>query len=101
MTIFPSSAFHWFRFDAFTKPRRPRHPLLRALMGAAGLTLLLVLLVFGVFVGAAMLLGGMLWQAWARRRTPRAAHPHASNPHATTIDGSFRVVGKPGLPLAR
>ena len=101
MTIFPGSAFRWFRFDAFTKPRRPRHPLLRALMGAAGLTLLLVLLVFGVFVGAAMLLGGMLWKAWTQRRTPRAAHPHASNPHATTIDGSFRVVGKPGLPLAR
>jgi len=94
MTIFPGSAFRWSRFDAFTAPRRPRHRLLRALFGSVGVVLLLVLLVFGVFVGAAMLLGGMLWQAWARRRTPAAAG-------ADVIDGSFRVVDKPGLPLAR
>ena len=96
MTIFPGSAFRGFRFDAFTSPRRPRHRLLRAILGSVGIVLLLVLLVFGLFVGAAMLLGGMLWQAWARRREPRAAQANAQ-----TIDGSFRVVAKPGLPLAR
>ena len=96
MTIFPGSAFRWFRFDAFTSPRRPRHRLLRAILGIVGVGLLLVLLVFGVFVGAAMLLGGMLWQAWARRRAPRAAAVDSS-----TIDGSFRVIAKPELPLAR
>lgn len=96
MTIFPGPAFRWSRFDAFTAPRRPRHRLLRALLGSVGVVLLLVLLVFGVFVGAAMLLGGMLWQAWARRRTPATAAAGAD-----VIDGSFRVVDKPGLPLAR
>ena len=96
MTIFPGSAFRWSCFDAFTAPRRPRHRLLRAILGIVGVALLLVLLVFGLFVGAAMLLGGMLWQAWARRRAPRAAAVDSS-----TIDGSFRVIAKPELPLAR
>lgn len=96
MTIFPGSAFRWFRFDAFTAPRRPRHPLLRALLGFAGIALLLVLLVFGVFIGAAMLLGGMLWRAW----TGRHAVPTAVA-RDDAIDGSFRVVDRPQLPLPR
>jgi len=96
MTLFPGSAFRWFRFDAITAPRRPRHPLLRALLGAVGIALLLVLLVFGVFIGAAMLLGGMLWRAWGGRHadpTPVAREG--------VIDGSFRVVNTPQLPLPR
>ncbi|WP_297830156.1 hypothetical protein [Thermomonas sp.] len=96
MTIFPGSAFRWFHFDAFAPPRRPRHPLLRALLGFVGIALLLVLLVFGVFIGAAMLLGGMLWRAWTGRHavpTPTARED--------VIDGSFRVVNPPQLPLPR
>lgn len=94
MTIFPGSVFRKFHFDAFAAPRRPRHPLLRALAGIVGVVLLMLLLVFGVFIGAAMLLGGMLWQAWTQRHavpTPTASEG--------VIDGSFRVVDTPRLPL--
>ncbi|MCO5054994.1 hypothetical protein [Thermomonas sp.] len=96
MTIFPGSAFRWFSFDGFTAPRRPRHRLLRALAGFAGIVLLLLLLVLGVFVGAAMLLGGVLWRALTQRH---AAPPPASD--TGVIDGSFRVVDTPRLPLPR
>lgn len=96
MTIFPGSAFRGFRFDPFAAPRRPRHPLLRAVLGVVGIALLLVLLVFGVFVGAAMLLGGMLWKAWTDRHVAPAPAVRED-----VIDGSFRVVDPPRLPLSR
>ena len=60
--------------------------------GALGL-----LLVAGVFIGVAMLIGGMLWRLWARRGKPMARP--AARPNS--IDGDFRVVGKAHLPLAR
>lgn len=46
--------------SALFAPRKPRHPLMRIAFGLAGVALLLVLLVIGVFVGAAMLVGGVL-----------------------------------------
>ncbi len=95
MSTFPGSAFRWFHFDAFTMPRRPRHPVLRAIVGSIGIVVLLGLLLVGLVVGAAMLAAGALWQTWTRRRAPRAPDLRAE-----PIDGSCRVVGKPGLPLA-
>ena len=83
------------RFAAFTAPRRPRHPLLRLALGVVGLALLLGLLFVSVFVGLAMLAGGMLWRMWKQRGKPIAAHARAG-----AIEGEFRIVGKAGLPLA-
>lgn len=97
MLFSPNAVFRWLRSNAFAAPRRPRHPLLRLLFAVVGIALLLVLLVLGVFVGAAMLLGGTLWQAWARR-TPSASAPLARE---GVIDGSFRVIDEPRLPLSR
>lgn len=82
------------RFTAFTAPRRPRHPLLRVAVGIVGLALLVGLLLISVFVGLAMLAGGMLWRLWKQRGKPIAA------PRPSAIDGEFRTVGKAGLPLA-
>ena len=84
------------RFAAFTAPRRPRHPLLRLALGVVGLALLLGLLFVSVFVGLAMLAGGMLLRLWKQRGKP-IARPARGN----SIDGDFRVVGKAQLPLAR
>ena len=88
-------AFLQFRSFAFNAPRRPRHPLLRIALGLLGVALLLALVVVGVFVGAAMLAGGMLWRLWKQRGKPIAAHARAG-----AIEGEFRIVGKAGLPLA-
>ena len=60
------------RFDPFAAPRRPRHRILRVVLGLAGVGLLLALLFVSVFVGIAMLAAGMLWRLWARRGRPLA-----------------------------
>lgn len=87
----------WFdrtRFAFFAAPRRPRHPLLRAALGALGVVVLLGLLVVGVFAGLAMLAFGLLWRLWKQRGQPMAVR-------GRSIDGDYRVVGKAQLPLAR
>jgi hypothetical protein len=87
------------RFDAsgmgaVFSPRKPRNPLLRLGLGLLGLALLVLLLVVGVAVGALMLVGGLL----RRLSGPVAARPAAD---ARIVDGEYRVVRKPVLPLAR
>lgn len=86
--------FNRHAFDRFTAPRRPRHRMLRVILGVVGVGLLLALLFVSVFVGIAMLAAGMLWRLWKHRGKPIAAR-------ARSIDGEFRVMGKPQLPLAR
>lgn len=81
-------------FSAFAAPRRPRHRWLRVLLGIAGVTLLLALLFVSVFVGIAMLAIGMLWRLWKQRGKPMAVRTRG-------IEGSYRVVPKAQLPLAR
>ena len=54
----PQFVFQQFR-TAFA-PRKPRNPLLRIVFGLLGLLVLAALLVVGVFVGAAMLLIGLV-----------------------------------------
>jgi hypothetical protein len=101
------SAFH-FRFDrirpdrnAFrggATPRKPRHPLLRVLLGLLGLGVLLVLVFFSVFVGVAMLAVGLLYRLWKQRGKPVLGRRSARS--ARVVDGEFRVLGKPVLPRA-
>lgn len=72
------------------EPRKPRHRLLKFALGLLAVALLAVLLVFGVLVGAAMLLGGLLLRAWRQRQRP-IARP------ARVVEGEYRVVAKPAL----
>ena len=91
--------FRTFRFDlrsAFA-PRKPRHPLLRLALGLIGLGLLCLLLVFGLFVGAAMLTGGLLFKLLRQRRRP--VDPLARG--RRVVDGEYRVLRRPAVPLAR
>lgn len=92
---------HAFRFDsarlhAVFAPRKPRHPLARVFAGLVGIALLALLVVAGLFVGAAMLAAGLLLRLWKQRGKPVARAARANS-----IDGDFRVVGKAQLPLAR
>jgi len=90
---------HAFRFDqfnarvrnTFSAPRKPRHRVLRVLLGLIGLTLLAVLVMFGVFVGAAMVVGGLLFKSWKQRGKPVARDPRV-------LDGEFRTVDPVSLP---
>lgn len=89
----------FFRFDASRlhavfEPRKPRNPLLRVVAGLVGLVVLGVMLVVGLFVGAAMLLVGLALRLARQRNRPVARS-------RDVVDGEYRIVGKPGLPLAR
>lgn len=74
-------------------PRKPRNPLVRIALGLLGLAILAVLVVAGLFVGAAMILGGLAWKLFAarRNRAVRKADP-------TVVDAEYRVVRKAPLP---
>ncbi|GAA5004644.1 hypothetical protein FNZ56_06900 [Pseudoluteimonas lycopersici] len=78
-------------FFRVAAPRKPRHRLLRLLLGVLGLALLLVLIAFGVFVGAAMLAAGALLRLWTLKRKAPARKDEA-------LPGDFRVISKPALP---
>ncbi len=79
-----------FQFNAFRHvfaARKPRHPLLRMGLGLLGVALLGVLVFFSVFVGAAMIAGGLLYKLLRQRGKPVARDG--------AMEGEFRVVRKP------
>ncbi|MFT4197892.1 MAG: hypothetical protein QM601_08290 [Pseudoxanthomonas sp.] len=81
------------RLRAVLEPRKPRHRLMRAALGLVGLAVLSVLVFFGLFVGAAMVAAGLGWRL-LRARQQRPAAP------ARVVEGEYRVVRKPALPLS-
>lgn len=86
------------RFDASGlgaafAPRKPRNPLLKLAIGVVGVAVLALLVVVGLFVGAAMLAAGLLRRLLSKPSSPRA--------RAGVIDADYRVVRKPALPVSR
>ena len=71
-------------------PRKPRHRLLRFALGVIGLALLALLVMFGVVVGATMLVAGVAYKLLVRRSTPIARDQRI-------VDAEYRVVAKPLL----
>ena len=75
------------RFFTYT-PSKPRHPLLRLLLGLVGLVVLAGLVVVGLFVGL-----GMLMFAAARRMLRKNdAAPAVAD--TRVIDGQYTVIDK-------
>ncbi|MGV8961008.1 MAG: hypothetical protein ACOH1V_11605 [Stenotrophomonas sp.] len=88
----------YFQFGAFRnlfEPRKPRNPLVRVALGMLGLVILALMVFVGVFVGAAMILGGLGWKLFAARKARRV--PTAGN----VVDAEYHVVRKAALPLVR
>lgn len=85
----------WFRsrVSAAASPRKPRQRWLRAVFGIVGLGVLLVLVMFSVVLGAAMIAAGLLYRLWRRRGQPLARD-------ARVVEGEYRVVDAPRLPRA-
>ena len=76
MFAFRPSSFRPFRrrgFDAVFAPRKPRHRILRVVLTLLGVGLLVVLLAFGLVIGATMLGIGLLYRLWRQRGKPLAA----------------------------
>jgi hypothetical protein len=94
---------HAFRFDqfnarmrnTFSAPRKPRHRVLRVVLGLVGVAVLAVLVMFGLFVGAAMIATGLLFKLWKQRGKPLA---HGGARDSRVLDGEFRVVDSVSLP---
>jgi energy-converting hydrogenase Eha subunit G len=92
---------HAFRFDqfnarmrnTFSAPRKPRHRVLRVALGLVGVAVLAVLVMFGLFVGAAMIATGLLFKVWKQR-----GKPLANQRDSRVLDGEFRVVDSVSLP---
>lgn len=74
------------------EPRKPRHRVLRVLVGLAGLVVLAALLVVGLVLGAAMILGGLAWRLLRGARRP--LRPVAGG---RVVDATYRVVSRPVL----
>ena len=72
-------------------PSKPRHPLMRVLVGLLGMALLLVLVAFGLVIGLGMLLFA------AVRRLMRGLRRPA--PQADVIEGQYTRVRDPHRPL--
>jgi hypothetical protein len=85
-----------FNFDQFRHvfaPRKPRHPLVKLAVGLLGLAILAGLVFVSVFVGAAMILGGIAMKLLSQR----GKRPSATRQQV--VDGEYRVLRKPALPL--
>ena len=80
------------RFFTYT-PSKPRHPLLRLVLGLLGLVLLAVLVVVGLFVG----LGMLLFAAVRRMQRRDVAAPAVAE---NVIDGEYSVVSKNNASLS-
>ncbi|MDL5366773.1 hypothetical protein QSH18_14280 [Xanthomonas sp. NCPPB 2654] len=87
-------AFNFDQFRHVFAPRKPRHPLVKLAVGLLGLAILAGLVFVSVFVGAAMILGGIAVKLLSQRSGKR---PSAARQHV--VDGEYRVVRKPALPL--
>ena len=81
-------------------PRRPRHPLVRVLVGLIGAALLALLVVFGLVVGVAMLALTAGWKL-SRMLGASASPPIADTGPVAAIDGEYAVVRKPRAPLSQ
>ncbi len=92
--------FRYHRAWSLLQPQRPRHPIVRALLGLFAVCAVLVLLLVGLVVGSIVFVASLLW---------RAVHPHSPIARARTdspvvdddvidgeiIVGEFRVLRKP------
>jgi hypothetical protein len=81
------------RFFSYT-PSKPRHPLLRLVLGLLGVVLLAVLVVGGLFVGL-----GMLLFAATRRMMRRDTVAAAPRQVEGVIEGEYSVINKTGAQL--
>lgn len=86
------------RMRSAFEPRKPRHRLLRFVLGVVGLGLLALLVFFSVFVGAAMIVVGLAYKLWQRRGKPMTARAKAGG---EVVEGEFHVVAPQALPRGR
>ncbi len=90
-------SFQFNQFRNLFAPRKPRHPLVRLAVGLLGLAILAAMVFIGVFVGAAMILGGLAWKLLAARKGGQ----NGRHGDPRVVDAEYQVVRRPQLPLSR
>jgi hypothetical protein len=88
---------------SFLQPRRPRHPIVSALMGLFAICAFIVLLVVGAAVAAVVMIAGLLLRALRPSRPPaQMSHARAapSSGEGDFIDAEYSVLRKPGPGVA-
>ena len=95
--------FYFNNFRAVFAPRKPRNPLVRVALGLVGLVILAILLVVGLFVGAAMLLAGLVLKLVNPRRsnsnTGNTANNRRHDPNV--VDAQYTVVSRQAIDAPR
>lgn len=93
--------FFRHRFTRF-ELRRPRNPLLRLAVGLLGAAVMVLLLVFGLFIGLAMLAFVAARRIAALLLTGQASRPsRPAAPGGDVLEGEYDVVHKSHDPLPR
>lgn len=90
--------FRYHRVWSLLQPQRPRHPLVRALLGLFALCAFMLLLVIGAVVGVVLLAGSLLLRALRPSRVVASAtHANDDAPvvDGDVIDGEYSVLRKP------
>lgn len=90
--------FFQSRMRAAFAPRTPRNGFVRFLLRAAGLGVLMVLVILGAVIGAAMLTLGIAYRLVRGRGRPIARASVGVRTDPRVVEGEFRVVDKPTLP---
>lgn len=93
--------FYFNNFRAVFAPRKPRNPLVRVALGLFGLVILAGLLVVGLFVGAAMLLVGLVLKLVnPRRSTGNTRRTHGRHDN-NVVDAQYTVVSRQAIDAPR
>ncbi len=86
------------RVWSFLQPRRPRHPVVRLLLGLFAVCVFSLLLIVGAVVGMALLASSMLLRAFRPSRpSPNLARANDApiRIEGDAIDGEFSVLRQP------
>lgn len=90
--------FRYRRVWSLLQPQRPRHPIMRALLGLFAVCAVLMLLLIGLVVGSIVFVASVLWRALLPH-VPRAREDSATVDgdaiRGDVIDGEFSVLRKP------
>lgn len=92
--------FYFNNFRAVFAPRKPRNPLVRVALGLVGLVILAGLLVVGLFVGAAMLLAGLVLKLVKPRRNAGTVHNNRRH-DSNVVDAQYTVVSRQAIDAPR
>lgn len=87
--------FRVHRIWSLLQPQRPRHPIVRALLGLFAICALMVLLTIGAVIGLVMFAGSLVWRMFHPVASMQREQHASPVPNDDVIDGEYSVLRKP------